>query len=581
MKRRFVTWLSILTLLAVLVLPQSSAPAIAQTTFTHDVIIYGAGFGGIAAALNAYDTILALNNRTPRILLINPQSVLGGLGTINGQNFWDWRLWQSDSNSSPQWGNHLKFIRGNGTSSAPQFDQFYSTDELANWFAAQINAKSSGITLLQPFDVRSVVRNTSTGRITSVTVQQLTRQNQAWLFDSTRPQTTYTAPVFIDASENGRLTRLSGITTTTGRQDRSADRRQMVATLMFRAKGVNYTQIRGLPGWGHKVDYNGTVGFYGGGQEIAAAVNAAPGTTLHPLGQFNKNNTRYQIKAMNVAEDRASTAPAPASELDRVYWFNTLLIVGVDGTCERKDGCPDTFTYSDGSTAWSSDYAFAQARAVLSTPEFINAMRAFPGFANFQLVTITVGGITYPQVGESIYLRETLHTPLNPALSGTSNYALTQDEIINAGDRFTNGSDQANYANRIGLGFYQMDSNGYTKTNPASGNMDPDPNPYNREPANPSYVPVDAILTSQSPNLIVAGYTANIGSWGWTMMRVLPNLTVLGDAAGVLAGYAVNYQADPLSFASNATWMTNVRNRIKLLGGRVDKCQTITATCTR
>ena len=54
-------------------------------------------------------------------------------------------------------------------------------------------------------------------------------------------------------------------------------------------------------------------------------------------------------------------------------------------------------------------------------------------------------------------------------------------------------------------------------------------------------------------------------------MRVLPNLTMLGDAAGVLAGYARSYQSDPLNFASNASWMTNVRNRIATYGGRVDK----------
>lgn len=568
-------------LLSVWMIPQGASRADAQTGYTHDIVIYGAGFGGIAASLNAYDTFLALSGRAPKILLINPQSALGGLGTLNGQNFWDWRLWSADGNSSPQWGNHLKFIRGNGTTSAPQFDQFYATDEMASWFAAQISAKSASITLLQPYDVKTADHDAS-GRITSVAVQQLSRSNQAWIFDTTKPLTNYTAPVFIDASENGRLTRLAGVTTSLGREDRNADKRQMVVSLMFRAKGVDYTQVIGKTGWGYKVDYNGTVGFYGGGTEInTAATITDPANPLYPLGLFNRTNARYQIKAMNVAEDRYSTTPAPASQLDRVYWFNTLLVVGVDGTCERKDACPDTFTYGDGSQAWSTDYAFAQARALLSTSGFLNAMKVFPGFSQFQLVTINVGGVLYPSVGESLYVRETVHTPANPSGSGANNFALTSDEIINAGSKTADGSDLPNYANRIGLGFYQMDSNGYTKNNPSTGKLDADANPYGVEPANPSYIPVDAILTSQSPNLIVAGYGMNTSSWGWTMMRVLPNLTMLGDAAGVLAGYALSYTTDPLNFASNSVWMTNVRNRIKTLGGRVDKCQTITTTCTR
>jgi hypothetical protein len=586
MKARLFTITSIIVLLATVLFPANTPPAAAQT-YTHDIIIYGAGFGGVAAALNAHRTYSDLNGVAPRILLINPQSVVGGLGALNGQNFWDWRRWDGDKvtastyaqvtvngisiDRQPQMGSHAKYSVGTPVNGKPQFDQIYATSEMTTYLNSQLSAKA-GLTLLQAHDVKTVSRDAA-GRITSVNVQKLKRENQAWLFDPAFAVATYTAPIFIDASENARLTRLAGLTTTLGRQDRNSDNRQMVASLMFRVKGINKNQLVGQPGWGLINDKNGHVGFWGGNTEIAAAVNAAAGTTLYPLGQFNKNNARYQIKGMNVAEDRTSAALAPASELDRVYWVNTLLIVGVDGNCERKDGCADegaTAYPTDGLKPWSADYAFTQARTTLSTPAFLSAMQAFPGFAGMQLMTVTAGGVTYPSVGESLYLRETIHTPLSASGPFTdASFALTAAEITGAGSTSATGSDESNKANRIGLGYYWMDSNGYTKANPASGQTDPDP--VAATLLNPVYVPVDALLTNQAPNLIVAGYSANISSRAWTMMRVLPNLTVLGDGAGVLAGYARSYQADPLSFASNASWMTNVRNRIVLYGGRVDK----------
>ncbi|GAB4201384.1 MAG: FAD-dependent oxidoreductase [Roseiflexaceae bacterium] len=580
MKTRLMVLCGLIALVAGLFGP-AVPRASAQTNY--NIIIYGGGFSGIAAALNAYDGYRGLTGGTnPRILLINNQSALGGLGTINGQNFMDWNLWQANGNSSIHEGSFRKFVNGTGTTAAPQFDRFYSTGELANWFASQISARSASITLLQPYDLRSVARDAATGKITSVTVQKLKRENQAWLFDTAFAQETYTAPVFIDASENGRLTAMTGATVNTGRQDRPSDRRQMVASLLFRAKGVDYTQTIGKPGWSSLTDKNGTVGFAGGGTEInAAATITNPADPLFKLGDFNRTNSRFQIKAMNVAEDRASTAAAPSLQTNRVYWFNVLLIVGVDGMCERKYGCADTYTYSDGSTAWSTDYAYSQARTLLLSTQFRDAMRVFPGFSQFQVEQIVVNNVTYASAGESLYIRETIHTPKNPAatLDG-NNYGLTFGQMAGAGSTTTNGTDWLHYNYRLGLAFYNFDSNGYTKNNPSSGQMDPDPKPQPDSP-HPSYLPIGALLTSQVPNLILAGYSASVSNWAWTAVRVLPNQAVMGDAAGMLAAYAVNYTADPLSFGTNLTWITNVRNRIKAQGGRVDKCVPVTTTCTR
>lgn len=546
-------YLLLIALLALpLALPSSSAEA--QTTYTHDIIIYGGGFQGVAAALNAQDSYRALKGGvSARILLINPFSILGGLGTVNGQNYYDIRTWNG---AQPQQGNHIKFYN--------QFGQFYATGEMANWLASQVSAKG-GITVLQPHDITSVSRNTTTGRINSVTVQKLARSNQAWIFDSASAPVTYTAPVFIDASDNGRLTAKANVGTTLGRQDRNADRRQMVATLMFKVKGLDIQAIRNANAAGQRwwvvSDSNGSIGFWGGDDDLA-------NTSKTDLQSFNNNNSRYQIKAMNAAEDRNSGGSTIGQG---EYWINTLLIYGVDGRCERKDSCADQTTYPDGSTAWNVEYAFAQARAMMAPgTAFTNALRQMTGFANFQYVTVNVGGVNYPVVGESLYLRETIHTPLSTAGTGEGNYALTASEVSGAGATSTTGTDTGNFSRRIGLSYYYMDSNGYTKSfNGTRWVADADPHTGYPSPTNPVYVPIDALLTNQAPNLLLAGYSANVGSWAWTQVRVLPNLTVLGDAAGVSAAYAVHTATDPYSFPS--TTITNIQNRIKLLNGKIDK----------
>lgn len=529
------------------------APVQAQTSYTHEVIIYGGGFQAVAAALNAQDTYRYLKGGvSARILLINPFSIMGGLGTVNGQNFYDIRNWNG---AQPQRGNHIKFYN--------QYSQFYSTGQMASYLLNQLTAKG-GITVLQPHDIRSVSRSTTTGRISSVVTQKLVRSNSSWLFDTAAPQTTYTAPVFIDASDNGRLTRLAGLTTTLGRGDRNADRRQMAATLMFKVKNIDFAAIKNaeLAGqsWFAVTEPDGSRAFYGGANDLA-------NTSKTALQAFNNSNDRFQIKALNAAEDRYSAGSVTGQG---EYWINALLIYGVDGRCERKDGCADTTTYPDGSTAWNVEKAYAEARALMVTGSgFTNALKQLTGFANFQYVTLLVNGQTVPVVGESLYLRETIHTPTSASGTGETNYALTAGEVAGAGPSSTFGSDLGNYARRIGLTYYQMDSNGYTKS--LSGGVwfaVPDGNPYG-QPDNPAYIPIDTLLTNQAPNLLLAGYSANAGSWAWSQLRVLPNLTVLGDAAGVSAAYAVHSATDPYNFPS--TTITNVQNRIVALNGRIDK----------
>ena len=66
---------------------------------TVDIVVYGAGFAGVAAVAKA-----ASNSPNAEIALIVPDPVphngsgscLGGLGTIGGQNFFDIRKWNFD-----------------------------------------------------------------------------------------------------------------------------------------------------------------------------------------------------------------------------------------------------------------------------------------------------------------------------------------------------------------------------------------------------------------------------------------------------------------------------------------------------
>ena len=71
---------------------------------------------------------------------------------------------------------------------------------------------------------------------------------------------------------------------------------------------------------------------------------------------------------------------------------------------------------------------------------------------------------------------------------------------------------------------------------------------------NPVYVPYNALTTRYVANLLLPGYAANMCSYAWAKARVAPNLAVLGDAAGVAAGYCAEYNAS----SSTKKWPYNL-----------------------
>ena len=76
--------------------------------------------------------------------------------------------------------------------------------------------------------------------------------------------------------------------------------------------------------------------------------------------------------------------------------------------------------------------------------------------------------------------------------------------------------------------------------------MRPDLNITGSSPANPVYGPYQALTTGYVANLLLPGYAVGVSSFSWGETRVFPNLSVLGDAAGVAAAYCLNNNKQPL-----------------------------------
>ncbi|MGQ5710368.1 FAD-dependent oxidoreductase [Desulforudis sp. DRI-14] len=200
----------------------------------------------------------------------------------------------------------------------------------------------------------------------------------------------------------------------------------------------------------------------------------------------------------------------------------------------------------------SADEALAQALEEIRSERFLTALRRFPGFEKVELVRDADGR---PVTGKILYLRESIH-----CLDKSGAHALTGEEVRGAGNASLEGVDQQNYASRVGLGCYYIDINAYLKSEPAQ---------ILETPYNPVYIPGEAVLTPNVPNLLVPGYAQSTDSTAWAAMRVIPNLSVCGDAAGGIAALCVSHSETPAEVLANR--IQAVRQAILNLGGRIDK----------
>lgn len=187
-----------------------------------------------------------------------------------------------------------------------------------------------------------------------------------------------------------------------------------------------------------------------------------------------------------------------------------------------------------------------------------------------------------PVVGDELYIRETVHMAVDSAkrANGTNtNYAITLNEAKNAGaGPSTSAADYPNYANRIGLGMYNCDIHPYTPSDMIKNgryvwglDMFQNTYPGADNPEYPVYVPYQVLITDYVANLLSPGYGASVCSYSWGEMRVISNLSVLGDAAGIAAAYCCNNNIRPFLLADNSNAITALQNKIVSIHDRINK----------
>lgn len=523
----------------------------------YDVIVYGGGFAGVAAAAGA-----ARLYPGARVLLIAPESrtKLGGLFTAGGQNYWDVRFWRG---TPPQAGSFARWYGDLG--------QFYGAGEMAGRLQAEL--ADLAVETLLGWDIEDPRCTSPPPRLTGLSLRQLVNHpagGSLW-----GPATLAVgAPVFVDASDDGRLARLAGALLSTGRADWPAaclppdERwpfgrpRQQAATLMFQVRGVEpgpyadmtfvaSTDARGrttLAAWGGHGTYTGSL--------AVTAYNDACG----PLG--------HALKPINAAQN------GPDAE---EWWVNGLLLFNVDGRARERDWGTWRFPADMRPDARTCDAAWRLGRAIVGSRAFLQALRCFQGFEAVEIVRESSG---LPVVGEIVYLRESVHAMRapRPGESGleNSNYAVTADALLRAGAGYTGlAADDAAYSSRVGLGFYNADINAYCFSDmrtdqgfiwPVTSRVRPD-RPGN--PENPVYLPYAALLTPTVRNLLLAGYACGSAAMAFTALRVGPNLCVLGDAAGAAAARAVQSGLDPADFGPGE--VAALQDDLRRLGVRLEK----------
>ena len=538
------------------------------------IVVYGATMAGVAAAAKA-----AKNAPSATIHLIVPDPVdyngngccLGAIGTVGGQNFFDIG-WKDVLARTYYTNGSFKWWCG-------QMGQHYNVDAMSDLLTRDLTKAEYGgrIKIHYAYDITGIGWESS--HITEVRLKRIFRDTDGTVkWDEKADTLTIAGDVFIDASESGRLTRMSNFGGTVGRYDWPASlldsdergsngkARQQVATLMFKVK--NFDRF--------KADDDELTA---GDKDNNGVYSATGGTRAYKTNTkiLNFNNTHgpegFALKPFNMAQD------GPGSD---EWWVNMLLVFNVDGRAYNRDLTGDTsylFPSDMRSDYKTVDDAWVAARKVLDYPDFLPALRSFLGFEGADLVRDKNGD---PVVGNSLYLRETIHSAFSSSdrANGTedTNYALSAKDFWNPGATKNTGNDSRHYAKRMGLNYYGLDINaykfedlkqngqyiwGHEVTEAARSDI------KFPEHMSPTYITYSAIATNFVYNLLIPGYAAGIASLGWAEARTIPNQCVLGDAAGVAAAYAVNNNIDPLNFGSAD--ITAVQNILKNSGALLEK----------
>lgn len=476
----------------------------------YDVVVYGGSFSGYAAV-----RMIQTQNPSLRILLIVPQRQLGEIGTVGAQNFWDLR------------GASRGWIGGSFRELFEPFDRAYDPEAVAAMMADRL-AFDPNVDVRYGTDIVDV--GVRSGEVKSLELQTLSRlPDGRELFDRESGTMKVEAKVFIDASYNGRLLRLAGFTGIKGRQD-YADERQMAVTLMFEIEGLDFWKAVRSGDFESTIDRDGSRMLWGGDP------------AKHPKTYAFNDSIRQlgRLKPLNLAE----------GVKDR-YWVNVMLLYGVDATKEAKDEGTPRYPKND---LLSIDEGYARLRRIVESDEFLEAIRDFPGFESVHIT----------RFAPMLYIRESVHSAQFDR-PGSFGFAITPDELTEAGPGPESGADADHHPTRIGLQFYFMDTQGYVESDPAEKEMET----FKQVPAHPAYAPYEALLNPALKNVLVCGYGVNASSVSWFALRVLPNQMVLGDAAGVAAATAIERGLPPARLDKEA--ITLVQDRLRASGAVLDK----------
>jgi hypothetical protein len=467
----------------------------------YDLIIYGGGPQAVSTALKAAST----THDMARTLMIVPSASLGSILTVGKQNLFDLNYYQSkrlpkgipDGYLGAQAGTMFRFLRDMGS--------VFSPDAMASYLLQTVKAYRN-ITVRFETDITDVImkqssRDGKTSHIAAVRVQPIRKDANGRYVFTGEPSDPLEAKVFVDASESGRLARLAHVNYSIGREDQGEDSLQMGATLMYKITGVDaYKAVQvNQDMYGYAYSEQGAFQFWAGDEAF----------NIPEIRAYDQTSRFFRIKGYNAGEDGSSKIDKDTTHAK--FWMNQMLVYNVDARKAWRDFVAGNgyYPYSNG---LDPELAREMAIKELEKPIYIEMLRKLPGFEHAQFV-IKNG---QPEVGDMLYLREGIHTTKEKQYT----YGLDKHDVLNGGERW--------FSRRIGIGFYNFDSNTYTKEESLS-------NPLHA----PWYVPYDVLTSPKVANLLIPGYAASIDSFAWTAMRVYPNLIMLGDAAGVAAGLAV------------------------------------------
>ncbi len=555
------------------------------------IVVYGGGFGGVCAAYKAAQYAWSLGDdfMNFEIFLINPVPTpkLGGIGTVGGQNFWDTRRWREKGKFPYRGTLEMLMDVKNGELKEDR----YNIDEKAAKMEKLL--REYGVNIFYQEDITDV-EQAADGKITSVTVRTIKRNSNDDVV-YVGGEVVIHGDVFIDASEDGKLTRLTAKNlvgrkaVTKGRYDYPAkivqsedgtglDAKQPAVSLMFKLKttGIKATEsnvdIRYVDD-----DESKEINCFNCGSDSFST----SGTKMYAFNEKYKN-TRFLIKPVNSAwnggEELYEKDANGETKRYTTWWLNSLLIFGVDGTMHKRDMTP-----ADASSSYlSTDEAWKQARQFLEehSSELLEVYRSL-GYNDAEFVRDDQGKII---TGDILYVRETIHAvkDTNAIANGTENqnYEVTRDHCHYADQQV----DDSVNPQSIGLVYYWSDIHPFKKEDCLDDNgnyiwggdsfakirWDMRDNDYKLDgesPKEPTYIPYKALTTQYVPNLLIPGYAVNASSFAWSEIRVFPNLCVLGDAAGIAAVTSL-LSGDPVC---NLSDVQGVRAILRQYGAILDK----------